>query len=121
MEMSLVNAMSQEFTLRTYVNEVKKNHDTALIDRMPSLGMITINALAAAGSVIIPVQAHYLPTKGMTPLMRTIGKVKRQINPFLKVNGGRLTLVDGRSNLAKQIAETLWQSYGSILKIYYRS
>ena len=118
MEMSLVNAMSREFTLRTYVNEVKKNYDTVLIDCMPSLGMITINALAAADSVIIPVQAHYLPAKGMTQLMRTIGKVKRQINPSLKVDGVLLTLVDGRTNLAKQTAETLRQSYGSVLKIY---
>ena len=61
LEMSLVNAMSREFTLRTYVNEAKKHYDVVLIDCMPSLGMITINALAAADSVIIPVQAHYLP------------------------------------------------------------
>ena len=85
---------------------------------MPSLGMITINALAAADSVIIPVQAHYLPAKGMTQLMRTIGKVRRQINPSLKVDGVLLTLVDGRTNLAKQTAEALRQSYGSVLKIY---
>ena len=77
-----------------------------------------VNALAAADSVIIPVQAHYLPAKGMTQLMRTIGKVKRQINPSLKVDGVLLTLVDGRTNLAKQTAETLRQSYGSVLKIY---
>ena len=88
LEMSLVNAMSREFTLRTYVNEAKKHYDVVLIDCMPSLGMITINALAAADSVIIPVQAHYLPAKGMTQLMKTIGKVKRQINPALKVDGG---------------------------------
>ena len=66
LEVSLVNAMSREVTLRTYVNEAKKNYDVVLIDCMPSLGMITINALAAADSVIIPVQAHYLPAKGMT-------------------------------------------------------
>ena len=72
LEMSLVNAMSREFTLRTYVNEAKKHYDVVLIDCMPSLGMITINALAAADSVIIPVQAHYLPAKGMTQLMKTI-------------------------------------------------
>ena len=88
LEMSLVNAMSREFTLRTYVNEAKKHYDVVLIDCMPSLGMITINALAAADSVIIPVQAHYLPAKGMTQLMKTINKVKRQINPALKVDGG---------------------------------
>ena len=63
LEMSLVNAMSREFTLRTYINEAKKHYDVVLIDCMPSLGMITINALAAADSVIIPVQAHYLPAK----------------------------------------------------------
>ena len=98
LEVSLVNAMSREFTLRTYVNEVKKNYDVVLIDCMPSLGMITINALAAADSVIIPVQAHYLPA--------------------LKVDGVLLTLVDGRTNLARQTADTLRQSYGSVLKIY---
>ncbi len=90
LEVSLVNAMSREVTLRTYVNEAKKNYDVVLIDCMPSLGMITINALAAADSVIIPVQAHYLPAKGMTQLIKTIGKVKRQINPALKVDDGLL-------------------------------
>ena len=115
LEMSLVNAMSREFTLRTYVNEAKKHYDVVLIDCMPSLGMITINALAAADSVIIPVQAHYLPAKGMTQLMKTINKVKRQINPALKVDGVLLTLVDGRTNLARQTADTLRQSYGSVL------
>ena len=118
MEMTLVNAMSREFTLRAYVNEAKKHYDVVLIDCMPSLGMITINALAAADSVIIPVQAHYLPAKGMTQLMRTITKVKKQINPALKVDGVLLTLVDGRTNLAKTTADTLRQNYGSVLKIY---
>ncbi len=117
--MSLVNAMSREFTLRTYVNEVKKHYDVVLIDCMPSLGMITINALAAADSVIIPVQARIFPAKGMTQLMKTINKVKRQINPALKVDGVLLTLVDGRTNLARQTADTLRQSYGSVLKIYW--
>ena len=83
-----------------------------LIDCMPSLGMITINALAAADSVIIPVQAHYLPAKGMTQLMRTIGKVRKQINPHLKVEGILLTLADMRTNLARTTADTLRQGYG---------
>ena len=118
LEMSLVNAMSREFTLKTYVNEAKQHYDVILIDCMPSLGMITVNALAAADSVIIPVQAHYLPAKGMTQLMKTVHKVKRQINPALKVDGVLLTLVDGRTNLARQTADTLRQSYGNVLKIY---
>ena len=118
LEVTLVNAMSREVTLRTYVNEAKKNYDVVLIDCMPSLGMITINALAAADSVIIPVQAHYLPAKGMTQLIKNITRVKRRINPALKVDGVLLTLVDGRTNLARQTADFLRQSYGSVLKIY---
>ena len=80
--------------------------------------MITINALAAADSVIIPVQAHYLPAKGMTQLIKNIARVKKRINPALKVDGVLLTLVDGRTNLARQTAEILRQTYGSVLKIY---
>jgi chromosome partitioning protein len=118
MEMTLVNAMSREFTLRTYLNEVKKNYDYVLIDCMPSLGMITINALVAADSVIIPVQAHYLPAKGMTQLMKTITKVRRQINPQLKVEGILINLADMRTNLAKTTADTLRQGYGNVLKIF---
>ena len=87
LEVMLVNAMSRELTLKNYLNEVKNGYDYVLIDCMPSLGMLTINALAASDSVIVPVQAQYLPAKGMTQLMKTIGKVQRQINPALKVDG----------------------------------
>ena len=118
MEMTLVNAMSREFTLKTYLKDVKRDYDYVLIDCMPSLGMITINALAAADSVIVPVQAHYLPAKGMTQLMKTIGKVRKQINPKLKVDGALLTLVDSRTNLARTTAETLRGSYGNVLKVF---
>ncbi len=118
MEMTLVNAMSREFTLRTYLEDIKRDYEYVLIDCMPSLGMITINALAAADSVIIPVQAHYLPAKGMTQLMRTIGKVRKQINPHLKVEGILLTLADMRTNLARTTADTLRQGYGSVLRIF---
>lgn len=116
--MTLVNAMSREFTLRTYLEDIKKGYDYVLIDCMPSLGMITINALAASDSVIIPVQAHYLPAKGMTQLMKTIGKVRKQINPQLKVEGILLTLADMRTNLARTTADTLRQGYGSMLRIF---
>lgn len=118
MEMTLVNAMSREFTLREYLSHVKQKYDYVIIDCMPSLGMITINALAAADSVIVPVQAQYLPAKGMTQLMKTIGKVKKQINPGLKVDGVVLTLTDMRTNLAKATANALKQQYGGVLKIY---
>lgn len=118
MEMTLVNAMSREFTMKSYLSELKKDYDYVLIDCMPSLGMLTINALAAADSVIVPVQAHYLPLKGMTQLMRTIGKVQRQINPELKVDGVLLTLADMRTNLARATAESLRQNYGRVIKVY---
>lgn len=81
MEISLVNDMSREQTLKLYLEDLKKDYDYILIDCMPSLGMLTINALVAADSVIVPVQAHYLPLKGMTQLMKTIGKVQKQLNP----------------------------------------
>ena len=81
MEISLVNAMSREQTLKLYLADLKKDYDYILIDCMPSLEMLTINALVAADSVIVPVQAHYLPLKGMTQLMKTIGKVQKQLNP----------------------------------------
>lgn len=84
MEMTLVNAMSRELTLKNCLSGLKQEYDYILIDCMPSLGMLTVNALAAADSVIIPVQAHYLPLKGMTQLTKTIGQVQRRINPRLK-------------------------------------
>ena len=83
-EVRLINAMSRERVLKTYVNEVKKNYDYVLIDCMPSLGMITINALAAADSVIIPTQPHYLSAKGLELLLRSVSMVKRQIKDVYK-------------------------------------
>jgi len=118
LEMNLVSAMSREFTLRNYLNLIKHEYDYILIDCPPSLSMLTINALAASDSVIVPVQAQYLPAKGMTQLMKTIGKIRKQINPALKVDGVLLTLADMRTNLARATAETLRMQYGSFLKIY---
>lgn len=117
-EVSLVNAMSREFTMRSYLKEIKDNYDYVLIDCMPSLGMLTINALAASDSVIAPVQAHYLPLKGMTQLIKTIGKVQRQINPRLKIDGVLLTLADMRTNLAQATANSLRENYGRVIKVY---
>lgn len=118
MEVSLVNTMSREIVLRNYLSEVKKNYDFVLIDCMPSLGMITVNALAAADSVIIPVQAHYLPAKGMSQLLQTIGRVKRNINPDLKIEGALLTMVDARTNFAKDISFILRRDYGDKLRVF---
>lgn len=107
LELSLVNAMSREIALKGYLNTIKSNYDYILIDCMPSLSMITVNALSAADSVIIPVQAQYLSAKGMTQLIQTIAKVKRQINPNLKIDGVLFTLVNNRTNLAKSTKDAI--------------
>lgn len=117
LEMMLVNTMSRETALKEYLKDIKCSYDYVLIDCMPSLGMITINALSAADSVLIPVQAQYLPAKGMTQLVQTINRVKK-INPNLKIDGIVMTLVDGRTNLAKTVSETLKRNYGKVIKIY---
>jgi len=102
-EVRLINAMSRERVLKTYVNEVKKNYDYVLIDCMPSLGMITINALAAADSVIISTQPHYLSAKGLELLLRSVSMVKRQINPKLRIDGILMTMVMPRTNCSGKL------------------
>ncbi len=97
MEVSLVNAMSRETILRQYLDTLKGQYSHILIDCQPSLGMLTVNALAAANRVIIPVQAEYLPAKGLEQLLQTINKVRRQINPKLQIDGILLTMVDSRT------------------------
>jgi sporulation initiation inhibitor protein Soj len=121
LETSLVNVMSRETVLRTYIEQQKTNYDYILIDCMPSLGMITINAFTCADSILIPVQAAYLPVKGLEQLIKTIGKVKRQINPKLKIEGILLTMVDNRTNYAKDISNLLIENYGNRVRIFENS
>ena len=118
MEVSLVNVMSRESVLKQYLDSVKKEYDFILLDCMPSLGMLTVNALASADNVIIPVQAQYLPAKGLEQLLQTVNKVKRQINPKLRIEGILLTMVDGRTNYAKDISALIRENYGGKLKVY---
>ena len=110
LEVTLVNTMSRETVLRQYLSTVADRYDYALIDCMPSLGMLTINALAAADSVLIPCQANYLSTKGLKLLLGSVAKVRRQINPLLKIDGILLTMVDSRTNNAKSIIAALRQT-----------
>ena len=88
---------------------------------MPSLGMITINVFTCADSILIPVQAAYLPIKGLEQLIKTIGKVKRQINQKLEIEGILLTMVDNRTNYAKDISNLLIENYGSKVHIFENS
>lgn len=121
LETSLINVMSGETVLRTYIDLQRDNYDYILIDCMPSLGMITINVFTCADSILIPVQAAYLPIKGLEQLIKTIGKVKRQINQKLEIEGILLTMVDNRTNYAKDISNLLIENYGSKVHIFENS
>ena len=118
LEVSLVNAMSRETVLKQYLETVKDRYDFILLDCMPSLGMLTVNALAASDQVLIPVQANYLSAKGLEQLLQTVNKVKRQINPKLRIEGILLTMVDYRTNFAKEISTLIRDTYGGRLKVY---
>ena len=118
LEVSLVNSMSRETILKQYLDSVKDRYDYVLLDCMPSLGMLTINALAASNEVLIPVQAQYLSAKGLEQLLQTISKVRRQINPRLKIEGILLTMVDSRTNYAKEISALIRDTYGRKIKVF---
>lgn len=118
MEVSLVNVMSRESVLRQYLEPMKKDYDFIVLDCMPSLGMLTVNALAAADQLVVPVQAQYLSAKGLEQLLQTVNKVRRQINPRLRIEGILLTMVDSRTNNAKEIASLIREAYGSRLKVF---
>ncbi len=121
LEVSLVNVMSRETMMRSYMDIIKGQYDYILIDCMPSLGIITINAFACADSILIPVQAAYLPVKGLEQLIKTIGKVKRQINPKLEIEGILLTMMDNRTNYARDIAALVIENYGRNVRIFENS
>ena len=117
-EVALVNSMNREKMLKQVLDGAKREYDYILLDCMPSLGMLTINALAAADTTLIPVQAQYLSAKGLEQLLQTVGKVRRQINPKLKIEGILLTMTDSRTNYGKQIDTLIRQAYGSKIKVF---
>ena len=118
MEITLVGVMSREKMLKSYLEPIKPDYDYILLDCPPSLSMLTINALATSDSVIIPVQAQYLPAKGMTQLMQTIHRTRKHINPDLQIEGILLTLSDNRTNLSKNTAVLLRENYGKSIRIF---
>ena len=118
LEISMVNVMSRELILKQLISGLRSKYDFIIIDCMPSLGMVTINALACADSVLIPVQAAYLPVKGLQQLIKTIGRVKRQLNPKLEIEGILLTMVDNRTNYAKEISQMVYDTYSTAVKVF---
>ena len=113
MEVSLVNCMNREKMLKQVLEGAKRDYDFILLDCTPSLGMLTVNALAAADTTLIPVQAQYLSAKGLEQLLQTVQKVRRQINPKLKIEGILLTMTDSRTNYGQQIDNLIRGAYGS--------
>ena len=119
LEVALVNSMNREKMLKQVLDGAKREYDYILLDCTPSLGMLTINALAAADTALIPVQAQYLSAKGLEQLLQTICKVHRQkINPKLKIEGILLTMTDSRTNYGQQIDNLIRGAYGSRIKVF---
>lgn len=118
LETTLMKCINKETVLKRYINQVRNDYDYILIDCRPSLGLLTINALASADSVIIPVQAQYLPLNGMIQLFQTIDKTRVQINPNLKIEGVLLTIADTKTKLAKATEDAIKKSYGGKIKVY---
>lgn len=118
MEVNLINLFGREQLLKTYIDNLKSYYEYIIIDCMPSLGMITINALTAADTVLIPVQASYLPVKGLQELIKTIGRVRRKLNPELNIEGILVTMVDNRTTYSKEVINMLGKAYGETLHIF---
>lgn len=118
LEASLFGAISRETILKGYIEQVRSLYDYIIIDCMPSLGTITINVLTCADSVLIPIQAAYLPLKGLQQLIKTISRVKRQLNPKLRIEGILLTMVDSRVNFAKDISALVHNTYSSTIRVF---
>ena len=118
MEMSIFMAMSREQILNTWLSGIKDNYDYVLIDCAPTLGILPVNAFVASDSVLIPVSAEFLPASAMTELLKTIKRVKRQINPSLEVEGILITLFDTRNNLAREVEQTIRSQYGNTYRVF---
>ena len=117
-ETGLVNTMSREHVLKEYISTIRKDYDYILIDCMPSLGMLTINALVASDSLIIPSQPNFLSAKGLNLLLNSVSRVRRTINPRLRIDGILLTMVDSRTNNARDIIASLRNTIGQNIRVF---
>ena len=117
-EVTLVNAEDREFILQEFLSPIKERYEYILIDCRPSLGLTVVNALTAADSVIIPVQAHTLAADDMDGLFKSVGRTKVRKNPNLKIDGIVMTMVDGRTNLARQTIREVRERYGQVVRVF---
>lgn len=117
-EVALVNVMCRELVLKNYIETIKNDYDYILIDCAPSLGLLTVNALAVSDKVIIPVLAEKPAVMGLQQLIKTIGKVRRQMNPEIQIGGILPNMVDTRTNYEKGIVNRLREVYGSSIRVF---
>jgi chromosome partitioning protein len=117
-EISLVSAMGRETVLQQYIEMIRPLYEYVILDTSPSLGLMTINALAASSQVIIPVAPKYLDVKGMELLLKTISQVRKKFNPSLEIGGVLLTMVDKRVNFTKEIIGMIETAYGGKINIF---
>lgn len=118
LETSLIAVMSREYVLKGLIDTVRKDYDYILIDCMPSLGVLTVNALVASDSVIIPSQPSFLSAKGLNLLLKTVARVHRSINPGLAIDGILMTMVDRRTNNANAVISSLRRDVGQRLRVF---
>lgn len=117
-EVKMMTAVRREYILKMFLDSLRSNYDYILIDCQPSLQILTINALTAADSVIIPVQAHYLSAKGLELLLQSIMLTQRRLNPSLTIAGVLITMYDKRTNFAQKINTDIRVVYGSHIRVF---
>jgi len=117
-DLDLLNAMSGEFVLRDLMGKLRSRYDFVLIDCPPNLGLLTINALAAAQEVLVPLQTEYLPMKGLKMLLNTVHKAQQKLNPKLKIAGVVLTMVESRTLHAREVIQSVQKVFEGKIRIF---
>lgn len=118
LDQQLMTETGGEFIVRKYINRMKDMYDYIIFDCMPSLGKVVINVLTCADSVLIPVQAAYLPVKGLIQLFNTIQITQELLNPSLRIEGILMTMVDSRTIYAKEVSQLILENYGNDVKVF---
>jgi chromosome partitioning protein len=117
-QLDLVGAFERELVLKKMIQPVRSSYDFVLVDCLPSLGLLTINALSAADSVIIPLQADFLAMKGLALLLSTIIRVKEKLNPVLEISGILFTMTDTRTLHCKEVIDVTKRAFGSRIRVF---
>ena len=106
-EIDLIDIENREYILKNAINTVRNNYDYVILDCPPSLSMLTVNAMTAADTVLVPIQCEYYALEGLTQLIHTINLVKKKLNPLLELEGVVFTMYDSRTNLSLQVVENV--------------